>query len=678
MKELQREVYGPEPGQQDRADYGDDIHVPPPGADEPPPPEPERAERRSLADKVLELLAELELAHDASGEAYAMPIVGGARQVLEVRSKQFRDYVRLQCFVAFNKSLSGEGLVQVVETVAARARFTAPEAEIFTRVANRGSDIWLDLGDETWRAIRITAAGWQLVDRAEVLIKRARDCQPLPIPAVGRPGALERVFDLFRLSGRERTLVRIWLLAALRGRSPFPVLVIVGEAGAGKTTFARFLLSLVDPAKSGLRAPPREDRDLVAAAKHSYVVAFENISNIGPELSDSICRLATGAGIGGRALYTDHEEVTFYAARPVLLNGIPDLPDRADLLDRSLIVTLVNVPDDKRLLEEEVLEELEALRPAALAELLEAASRGLARFPELKAELRQRRRRLPRIADPALWAEACGVAGAVEAMLAVREEGLAEAAEADPVAAAIRRIVAASGGTWTGTSAELLRQLELGLEGARPPAGWPKTPKGVTDKVRRLAPALRAIGLEVATVRIGPERVRGLQFAVREYGKRSARSARSPENGEISEADQALTGGQMAPNDLPASARICPDLPASNSPAVRPGGQICPERADRIRDLPADLPAPKALEYKENSAPKPPAGRSGRFLPILSDGHIAELVEALAHGDLARARPLFERTFGREPIGRELGELAMLDSREKIARALEALAPLEA
>jgi integrase len=87
--------------------------------------EQEQKERRSLADRVLELLERLELAHDASGEGYAMPIVDGVRQVLAIRSKPFRDYVRLQCFVAFQKSLNGEVLAQVVETIAARAALHA-------------------------------------------------------------------------------------------------------------------------------------------------------------------------------------------------------------------------------------------------------------------------------------------------------------------------------------------------------------------------------------------------------------------------------------------------------------------------------------------------------------------------------------------------------------------------
>lgn len=613
-------------------------------------------ERRSIADRLLELLEELELARDASGNAYALPIVGGVRQVLEVRSRQFREYVRLQGFAAFHRSINGETLTQVVETIAARATFQAPLREISMRVASDDRTIWLDLGDERWRAVHITADGWRIVDRAGALIARARDCLPLPEPARARESALEQVFDLFRLTPRERTLVRIWLLAALRGRRPFPILAIVGEAGAGKSTFANFLLALVDPTKAGLRAPPREHRDLVAAARNSYVVALENISHINQDLADCLCRLATGAGIGGRALYTDHDEATFYAARPVLLNGIPDVPERPDLLDRTLIVTLRGVPDAQRLLDEDLHERLEALRPAALAELLDAISRGLARWPRLKAALRQKPRRLPRLADPALWAEACGVADAVDAMLAAREEGLAEVAEADAFALAIRKLVAEHGGIWEGTGADLLRA----VASAEQPPNWPKTAKAATDRVRRLAPALRAVGLEVEPTRSGPTRARGMRFCRRQKGDTICPIC--PE-GEISQANQWLRGGQIAQTNLPASARICPDLPADLPASAR----ICPH-----------LPWLNQLNTNEKLVSSCAAGRSGRFFPDFTNGRIAELVEALAHGDLARARPLFERTFGRAPIGRELGDLAMLDSREKIARALEALAPLEA
>jgi hypothetical protein len=48
--------------------------------------------------------------------------------------------------------------------------------------------------------------------------------------------------------------------------------------------------------------PPREDRDLITAARNNHVLAFDNLSAVSAELADSLCRLATGGDIGGRLL----------------------------------------------------------------------------------------------------------------------------------------------------------------------------------------------------------------------------------------------------------------------------------------------------------------------------------------------------------------------------------------
>jgi hypothetical protein len=42
-------------------------------------------------------------------------------------------------------------------------------------------------------------------------------------------------------------LIRAFLVAALRPGLPFPILVIIDEQGAGKSTDCRVITSLIDP-----------------------------------------------------------------------------------------------------------------------------------------------------------------------------------------------------------------------------------------------------------------------------------------------------------------------------------------------------------------------------------------------------------------------------------------------
>ena len=53
-----------------------------------------------------------------------------------------------------------------------------------------------------------------------------------------------------------------------------------------------------------------------AAARNGWIVAFENLSKIDQELSDGMCRVATGAGFGTRTLYSDLDETLVAVCRP--------------------------------------------------------------------------------------------------------------------------------------------------------------------------------------------------------------------------------------------------------------------------------------------------------------------------------------------------------------------------
>src|SRR5262249_30042936 len=154
---------------------------------------------------------------------------------------------------------------------------------------------------------------------------------------------------------------------ALSGRGPYPILVLNGEQGTGKSVFSRLMRSLIDPSAAPIRAMPKDERDLVVSASNSHVLAFDNLSIVLAWSSDALARLSTGSGFATRMLHTDRDEFIFEGARPIILNGIPTLTDRADLADRAITIHLAVIPEDVRQTEEELFAAFEAKRPAILA-----------------------------------------------------------------------------------------------------------------------------------------------------------------------------------------------------------------------------------------------------------------------------------------------------------------------
>src|SRR5690606_26352925 len=136
------------------------------------------------------------------------------------------------------------------------------------------------------------------------------------------------------------------------------------------------------------------------------------------------CRLSTGGGWSTRELYSDFDEALFEARRPVLLNGITDVVTEGDLLDRTLGLDLLPIPEERRRPEAELWAAFERPRPRILGGLLDTLSGMLRELDSVKLD------RLPRMADFALLAVAAERAsGAQEVFLDAYAGARAEADE---------------------------------------------------------------------------------------------------------------------------------------------------------------------------------------------------------------------------------------------------------
>lgn len=519
-------------------------------------------------DKLIEavLAAGVTFWRDADGTAFAtVPGEGGQFARHRVRARTFALVIRgiygerhsriLESGRVIPGSVSDSAMKEVLaalEAIAMRGPVRAPDVRV---VAYEGA-VWLDLGAPDWRLVRVEAKGWRIVAGADVPLIRPEGVRALPEPVRVAPkralAALARLTNSEEPDGsgaeaeeargaarRRLMLFAAWLVGTLHPAGPYAVLAVDGEQGSAKSTAGRVLRRLVDPSKADLRAPPKSEDDLVVAAISARVVGVDNVSFIEPETADALCRLATGGGLSKRQLYTDGEEHLVAVARPVLLNGIPSLLARGDLADRALAVTLPHIPDTRRRTEAEVWCDFEAEAPGILALLLDALTMGLRDAKTVQLP------RLPRMADFARLA--CAAAPAFgwtpDAMLDALEGNRADAVEAvieaDPVAVAVRSIAAErerSGlSAWQGTASELLPLVNerASLEHQRERA-WPKDAARLSARLRRVAPALRRVGVEIATPSDGGRAGRTITIkSQRGAEQRSERSQRSDPSGSM-------------------------------------------------------------------------------------------------------------------------------------------------
>lgn len=449
--------------------------------------------------------------------AYATFDVNGHRETWPVRSKGFRRWLVGQFYGTENKPPGGQAVADALGVIEARAQFAGAAHQVYVRVAGDDSAIYLDLVNDGWQAVEVTAAGWRVVAEPPVKFRRSRGMLPLPIPTVGGSVNDLRRFVNIANDGQWALLVS-WLVAALRPTGPYPLLALLGEQGTAKSTTQETFRALIDPNIAPLRAEPMNVRDVMIAASNGWCIAFDNLSDIEPWLSDCLCRLSTGGGFSTRTLYTDDDEMIFVATRPVMLNGIDAVINRADLLDRALIIELPRISDLKRRQRREFWSAFEAARPAILGALLDAVAIALKRRPDITLTS------LPRMADFASWAVAAepGLGLAEDAFMQAYSTNRAAAhdlaLDASPVSAPVRKL--ADAGPWKGTAAELLEELsKIVDEAAKRAKSWPTTPRGLGRALRLVAPNLRAVGVIVEFTDEPDLDARRRQIAVRKGGK---------------------------------------------------------------------------------------------------------------------------------------------------------------
>lgn len=474
--------------------------------------EKEKDEKEKETKQTDDLLAmarkATKLFHDADGVAYASVAVDGHHEthILNPNGGSFKKWLRREFFKTYGSAPSTQPLKDAISTLEAIAEFDGIEAEVYLRIGQVDGNIYIDLCNENWEVVEVTPSGWNKISEPPIYFRRAPGARPLPVPTRG--GKVDQLRDFINIeTDDDFVLALVWLLAAMRPKGPFGVLSFAGEQGSAKSTAMRVVRSMFDPNKAPIRSAPHNEEDLIVAATHGWCLAYDNLSKLPVWLSDGLCRMATGGGLGKRRLYTSDDEVLFAGQRPVMCNSIEDIIDRDDLRDRSICLTLPTIPDNRRRDEATFWEEFESAQPAILGSLLTLLSKAMAQMPGVKLESS------PRMADLARFGVAVERAAQwetgrfLEVYSRNRDEADAKAIEDNRIASLVRDL-AKDEGVWTGTASSLLKRFnkEVGERVLRS-KDWPQTAKGMGGRIRRAAPALRRVGIQIDYHRSGNARM---------------------------------------------------------------------------------------------------------------------------------------------------------------------------
>lgn len=409
----------------------------------------------------LKLVKDCKLINDLHGKNYIRlkPENAEVTYWMELGSKKFLRHLRY-LYIKENTNLDDmkKDISEGIEILKDIAAFECKPEPVFSRFAFAGDTVNLGLNDEKQQVVEITADDWNVIRESPVPFIYPPSALAIPTPIKG--GSLNDLKRLLNVDEKSFVFIVAWLLMALRGEGPYPILNLIGTAGSTKTTLATMLRSLIDPVHKPLTMKSKSVLDLNVVAANNAILSLNNVSNISDEMSDALCTISTEGGAANRKLYSDSDEVSLDNYRPVIINGIAPVVTRGDLIDRTLFVYLPLITKETRRTKASIMAEFNKKRAGILGALLDGVVSALKHFDTIKMDS------LPRMADFAQWvsAAALGMHGELDQFMEIydknQKDALADSLECSPTAQAILALMP-NPGAWKGTASKLLKELKI-------------------------------------------------------------------------------------------------------------------------------------------------------------------------------------------------------------------------
>jgi hypothetical protein len=258
---------------------------------------------------------------------------------------------------------------------------------IYNRIAQLDNEIWYDLGNPKWQAIKISEGKIQTVklDEKSPLFRRSQSLQEQVMPRKGNNLALDLLVNLLRISKQDQLVFKVNLII--------------------KTTVTATVKTIVDPAgknkEDNVSSMAEKPNDLIIQLYNRYLSSFDNVSYIDQKLSDIMCRGITGSNNQRRKLYTDDDEAIHSFRSKIVLNGIIPTLDYPDLQTRLISYERETIDESNLLTEKEFQKQLDELLPGVLGQIFIMLSKALEQYPTLQDKIKPK----TRMSDFEVWGE---------------------------------------------------------------------------------------------------------------------------------------------------------------------------------------------------------------------------------------------------------------------------------
>jgi hypothetical protein len=302
-----------------------------------------------------------------------------------IESAIFESWLTKLYFDVFDDTIGRMSYNDAIHTLKGLALSGKEEIKVFRRIGyneEKGTLVYF-LGEQNY--VHINNGGWNIIrdDSCDLCFIRENNFQICDLPFNENPENLWGLLrPFFNVEDEDFLMILCWIIGSFWANGPFPILLKVGEQGSAKSSGSEFCAQIVDPRNPLLIKPPKDSDNLYVSAHGRHCLAADNVSFITDDLSDDLCRIATGAGFEKRKLYTDNDTVSYTGARPLILNSIlSTIVGRGDLLDRAIVVNYL--PIQKYKAKDDIDKKLKEILPRIHGAIFTILSQVLKNLPNI-------------------------------------------------------------------------------------------------------------------------------------------------------------------------------------------------------------------------------------------------------------------------------------------------------
>lgn len=327
----------------------------------------------------IEIINEVDFFVDETNESeiYVEFDFGDHKEFSSVNSPRFRAFLNTQFRdrTSEYKLVSFNGLINVKKD---ETMLFGDKVKIYNRVAGDQNRICFFLANELWQSVIITPKGWKIRQQTTYKFVKKANTREQVLPRRHEDKTLDFFLKRFiNLDEETYQLFKIVLIQYFFPNSSHYIAVISSEHGTGKSTITRLIRELIDPSVANMSFIPDNTDEIINHLANNKVVAFDNTKHQKDVVSDILCSAVTGSSFTKRTLYTTAEETILNVHNIVILNGINIIPNKSDLLERSILFELKKISQNKRKTEKEFWEKFKKCKPYILGHIFSVISNAL-------------------------------------------------------------------------------------------------------------------------------------------------------------------------------------------------------------------------------------------------------------------------------------------------------------